>query len=181
MSNKNRSVVIVAGGTGKRMGSIIPKQFIELSGKPMLMWTIGRFYIFDKKMQIILVLPKDEIARWGELCNKHNFTVYHQIVSGGKKRFESVKKGLSLVNKGALTAIHDGVRPLVSYETIETWGKEWFTNLVLIAGDGIPFDPESIDESEYLQGISCIRYQDFMMHVPTVQKILNYNGFCTNL
>jgi 2-C-methyl-D-erythritol 4-phosphate cytidylyltransferase len=110
--------LIVAGGSGRRMGTDIPKQFIEIAGKPILMHTIKRFYDFDKSIEIITVLPEDQLLRWNELKEKHSFTIQHTIVRGGNARFFSVKNGLELVDPSSLVAIHDGVRPLVSNDTI---------------------------------------------------------------
>lgn len=110
--------LIVAGGSGKRMGSNIPKQFLELDGKPILMHTIGRFYAFDKSVRIIVVLPEEQFKAWEFLIIKHSFRVHHETVKGGPSRFCSVKNGLELADKEGLVAIHDGVRPLVSTATI---------------------------------------------------------------
>jgi 2-C-methyl-D-erythritol 4-phosphate cytidylyltransferase len=117
-SQTKKAVVIVAGGSGKRMGAEMPKQFLELAGKPVLMHTINKFYHFDQRMQIVLVLPFDHIETWNRLCNEHRFTIAHKIVPGGDERFFSVKKGLAKVSENNLVAIHDGVRPLVSDEVI---------------------------------------------------------------
>lgn len=115
---KQKITIVVAGGKGERMNSDIPKQFLELQGKPVLMHTLEVFYNFDNSMQLILVLPEIQIDFWKALCKKHNFIIPHQIVSGGKTRFHSVKNGLEVVKIPALLAVHDGVRPLVSDETI---------------------------------------------------------------
>jgi len=111
-------VIIVAGGKGERMNANIPKQFLELQGKPILMHTIEAFNRFDKTMQIILVLPETQIDYWITLCKKHDFAVLHNIVVGGQTRFNSVQNGLKLVQSPSLVAVHDGVRPLVSSSTI---------------------------------------------------------------
>lgn len=117
MSN-NKWVIIVAGGSGSRMGSEIPKQFIKLGGLPILMHTITKFYCFDNQINIITVLPKYQIETWLKLVAQHKFTISHHIVEGGKSRFDSVKNGLNFINSKGLVAIHDGVRPFVSNETI---------------------------------------------------------------
>jgi 2-C-methyl-D-erythritol 4-phosphate cytidylyltransferase len=111
-------VLIIAGGIGKRMNTAIPKQFIPLANKPVLMHTIAKFYEYDKKMGIIVILPREHVALWKDLCKEFNFKIEHQIVNGGKERFYSVKNGLKKVEKDSLVLIHDGVRPLVSLETI---------------------------------------------------------------
>jgi 2-C-methyl-D-erythritol 4-phosphate cytidylyltransferase len=115
---KPKIAIIVAGGKGERMKADIPKQFIEIHGKPVLMHTLEVFCRYDASMQLILVLPPFQIDYWKELCKKHAFTPPHQIVAGGQTRFHSVKNGLEAVKAPALVAVHDGVRPLVSIETI---------------------------------------------------------------
>lgn len=110
--------LIVAGGSGLRMGSDIPKQFIELNKIPVLMHTLNVFSKFDNEIEIILVLPENHIDYWNELCIKYGFTTNHKIVAGGSTRFYSVKKGLSQINDSGIVFIHDGVRPLVSGETL---------------------------------------------------------------
>ena len=111
--------IIVAGGKGERMGQNIPKQFLELAGKPILMHTIEKFYNTFPELKIILALPENQFDFWEELCYKYGFTkIPHQIVAGGKTRFDSVKNALALVKENGIVAIHDGVRPLVSATTI---------------------------------------------------------------
>jgi len=112
-------VLIIAGGLGKRMNMDIPKQFIPVAGKPVLMHTIAKFKNFDPKMHIIVIIPREHISLWKDLCVEFSFKIEHQIVSGGKERFYSVRNGLKHVPDDALVLIHDGVRPLVSNETIE--------------------------------------------------------------
>jgi 2-C-methyl-D-erythritol 4-phosphate cytidylyltransferase len=112
-------VVIVAGGSGKRMGANIPKQFLELAGRPVLMHTIERFKSFDSSIEIITVLPENQLRFWIDLQKKHSFTVPHTLVKGGSNRFLSVRNGLKFVNIPGLVAIHDGVRPFVSIDTIK--------------------------------------------------------------
>ena len=116
---KQKIAIIVAGGKGERMNSDIPKQFLEIKARPILMHTLETFRKYDAHMQLILVLPAVQTNFWKELCKKHAFTLEHTIVSGGQTRFESVKNGLEPVKVPSLVAVHDGVRPLVSVETIE--------------------------------------------------------------
>jgi 2-C-methyl-D-erythritol 4-phosphate cytidylyltransferase len=115
----NLFALIVAGGTGTRMGTEIPKQFLELAGKPILMHTIEKFWAFSKSIRIIIVLPENQFGLWEELEKKYSFSVPHTIVPGGSSRFVSVKNGLQEVEDNGLVAIHDGVRPLVSIDTIK--------------------------------------------------------------
>jgi 2-C-methyl-D-erythritol 4-phosphate cytidylyltransferase len=111
-------VVIVAGGSGKRMKAEIPKQFLELAGRPVLMHTIERFKLFNDTIEIITVLPENQLRHWIELQKKHSFTITQTLVKGGSHRFFSVRNGLKFVNVPGLVAIHDGVRPFVSVDTI---------------------------------------------------------------
>jgi 2-C-methyl-D-erythritol 4-phosphate cytidylyltransferase len=111
-------VVIVAGGSGKRMQAGTPKQYLELAGKPVLMHTLERFKTFNDEIEIITVLPENQLRFWNELQRKHSFDIPHTLVKGGKARFFSVKNGLKFVENSGLVAIHDGVRPLVSTDTI---------------------------------------------------------------
>lgn len=111
--------IIVAGGTGKRMNSDIPKQFIEILGLPILMHTIYRFYEADKSFIIRIVLPAELIDTWNRLCKEKNFNVPIEIKPGGETRFHSVKNGLENTDPVSIVGIHDGVRPLVCKEVIE--------------------------------------------------------------
>lgn len=116
--NHSKVAIVVAGGKGERMQSDIPKQFLEINGKPILMYTLDAFGRYDASVRLILVLPANQIEYWEKLCKKHAFTLDHRIVAGGSARFFSVKNGLEHVADNSLVAIHDGVRPLVSTETI---------------------------------------------------------------
>lgn len=111
-------VLIVAGGKGLRMGTDIPKQFLPVGGKPVLMRTLEVFYAYNRDMQIILVLPHDQQTYWARLCEEYHFAVPHKIADGGETRFHSVRNGLSLVEAPGRVGVHDGVRPFVSPEVI---------------------------------------------------------------
>ncbi len=113
-----KCVIIVAGGKGQRMSSDIPKQFMLVAGKPILMHTIEVFYAYDNAIQLIVALPPDQQSYWQSLCQKQMFNLPHTIVNGGETRFHSVKNALEKVDENCLIAIHDGVRPLVSIDTI---------------------------------------------------------------
>jgi 2-C-methyl-D-erythritol 4-phosphate cytidylyltransferase len=113
-----KCVIVVAGGKGVRMGGDLPKQFMPVCGKPVLMHTIQAFYDYDTQIRIILVLPEDQIAYWEQLCETQAFAIPHQLVKGGETRFHSVKNGLMEVGENTLVGVHDGVRPLVSREII---------------------------------------------------------------
>ena len=118
------TVIIVAGGKGERMQTDVPKQFLDMRTKthvrkkPVLMRTIEAFYRYDNGISIIVVLPMEQIDYWKNLCKKHHFSILHQIIGGGETRFHSVRNGLSWADADSLIAVHDGVRPLVSRETI---------------------------------------------------------------
>lgn len=114
-------IIIVAGGKGMRMGADIPKQFLSIGGKPILMRTIERFHEYNPELGIILVLPKSQHEYWKQLCTEHNFNVSHTIVNGGDTRFESSRNGLAAIpdEEIGVAGIHDGVRPFASKEVIE--------------------------------------------------------------
>lgn len=113
-----KHIIIVAGGSGTRMNSAIPKQFLEIHGKPILMHSIEIFAKAIPEINIILVLPLSYRKEWETLCKKHNFTIPFQLADGGETRFHSVKNGLTLVPENAVVGIHDAARPLVSIQTI---------------------------------------------------------------
>ena len=113
-----KHIIIVAGGKGLRMGGDIPKQFLPVCGKPVLMRTLEAFHAYDSSIHIILVLPVSQQAYWQELCQEYQFTLAHDIANGGDTRFHSVKNGLALVEGEGLVGVHDGVRPFVSQEVI---------------------------------------------------------------
>ena len=131
----NRSVIVVAGGSGTRMGSAMPKQFLELKGKPVLMHTLLRFEQAYPGIGIILVLPEAQIETWKRLCDEHDFRLPHVITAGGETRFHSVQNGLQHINDG-LVGVHDGVRPLVSIKTIQSTFNEAETS-----GAAVPVVP----------------------------------------
>ena len=113
-------VIIVAGGKGLRMGSDIPKQFLPIGGKPVLMRTLERFREYSSALQIILVLPQVQQDYWQQLCREYHFAIQYQLTDGGETRFHSVQHGLALVPDDAegVVGVHDGVRPFPSIEVI---------------------------------------------------------------
>lgn len=113
-------VIIVAGGKGLRMGNDIPKQFLPIGGKPVLMRTIERFREYSPTLQIILVLPKAQQDYWRQLCQKNDFKVEYQLAEGGETRFHSVQHGLALIPDEAkgVVGVHDGVRPFPAIDVI---------------------------------------------------------------
>ena len=113
-----RYIIIVAGGQGLRINAQLPKQFLPIGGRPILMRTIERFYDFDATMPIIIVLPQKHIDTWKTLCHKYGFDIKHDIVAGGEERFFSVRNALSKIPDGVVVGIHDGVRPFANNNTI---------------------------------------------------------------
>ena len=112
------SVIITAGGIGRRMRSSLPKQFIQVNEKPILMYTIKVFYDFNPNIEILLTLPEDWRNYWEGLLIEHDFKIPHRVISGGKERYDSIKNALEKCT-GEYIAVHDGVRPLVEQDTIK--------------------------------------------------------------
>jgi len=159
-------VIIVAGGSGKRMGGDIPKQFLPLKGIPLLMHTIRLFYNYDPNLKIILTLPKDHITYWTKICKEYQFAVAHKVVAGGDTRFQSVKNGLSEVDDiDGVIAVHDGVRPMVSSETINrcfACARKY--------GSAVPVIPviESIRKKEESASVPVDRNHYYLVQTPQV-------------
>jgi len=155
-----RRAIIVAGGSGSRMQSEIPKQFLEIGKKPILCRTIEQFYNYDSAMQIILVLPESQFDFWERLQVIYNFTIPHILVKGGETRFHSVKNAIDSIvsEEECVIAIHDGVRPFVnstiihnSFMTAEQLGNAL---TVVQLKDSIRkinvSDSQSLDRKEYV-------------------------------
>lgn len=117
---RKKYLVVMAAGHGSRMGSALPKQFIALGGKPILQRTIERFVHACPGIKVITVLPKDYMPKWKNLCQRNNFYCPQILVEGGITRFHSVRNALEKVPDGAIVAIHDGVRPMVTPEFVST-------------------------------------------------------------
>ena len=115
---RKKYLVVTAGGTGTRMGAAVPKQFLELEGIPILRRTIEVFLLAVPDIQIITVLPEDHVAYWRQYCLRAGFVCPQRLVKGGFTRFHSVKNALKFVPDGALVAVQDGVRPLVSVDKV---------------------------------------------------------------
>jgi 2-C-methyl-D-erythritol 4-phosphate cytidylyltransferase len=160
-----RCCIIVAGGNGTRMRTELPKQFLLIGGIPVLMYTIRNFYDFDPLLQLIVVLPEDEITGWNKLCEKFRFGIPHQIVPGGKTRFQSVKNGLTIATECDLIAVHDGVRPLVSHQTLSRCFEGAGEN-----GTAIPVLPanESVRKGDMNNSVPVDRSHYFMVQTPQV-------------
>lgn len=159
--------IIVAGGKGLRMGTFLPKQFLLLEGKPVLMRTLDAFYSFDPKIRLILVLPEDQQEFWEDLCRMHKFNIPYRMALGGLTRFDSVKNGLSMVDDGGLVAIHDGVRPLVSPLLISRCYKA-----AAIYGAAVPVTGviESIRKVDGDSSLAVSREDFWLVQTPQVFK-----------
>ena len=129
----NNAVIIVAGGVGKRMGTDIPKQYLEIKNKPVIIHTIEKFLKFDPEIRLVIVINTDYLQIWDELIKKFPIQSKYQIVFGGKTRFHSVMNGLKMIDEESLVGIHDAVRPLISVETIKNIYKH-----AEIHGNAIP-------------------------------------------
>ena len=115
---RKKFLVVTAGGMGTRMGGPVPKQFMELEGKPILRLTLERFLEAEPDLQVITVLPETHISTWRQYCLQADFRCPQRLVKGGFTRFHSVKNALEFVPDGDLVAVHDGVRPLLSIAKI---------------------------------------------------------------
>jgi len=168
MTDIKRFALIVAGGSGTRMKSTVPKQFLMLGNKPVLMHTLERFAAYDSAIEITLVLPSSQFENWGELCFQYDFKILHRLVAGGDVRFESVKNGLSAITDEGLVAIHDGVRPLVSFETIDRCFKMAEKN-----GNALPVMPvvESVRKVEGDNSYPVDREKYVAVQTPQVFRV----------
>lgn len=123
--SRKRYLVVTAGGSGTRMGSDLPKQFLSLDGRAVLQRTVERFLEACPDIRVITVLPEAHIAWWRRYCQEKGFNCPQRLVKGGFTRFHSVKNALAFVPDGAVVAVHDGVRPLVSVALL----KEMFDRM----------------------------------------------------
>jgi 2-C-methyl-D-erythritol 4-phosphate cytidylyltransferase len=166
-SSMRKSVILVAGGTGTRMGTDLPKQFLQLEEYPVLIWTILCFLQYDPGITVVVVLPEDQIKYWKGLCLKYEFTHPHQVVKGGETRFHSVRNGLETLTNTDLVAIHDGVRPLVSQQTIDNCFRQ-----AAATGAAIPALPlnETLRRGTLEQSITVDRTIYYAVQTPQVFK-----------
>ncbi len=160
--------IIVAGGKGLRMGSDLPKQFLLLKEKPVLMRTLEIFSDYDPSMKLILALPEDHIPYWNELCQTYHFNRKVSIVKGGATRYHSVKNALETIAEDGIIAVHDGVRPLITIGLIDRCFKEAekFKN-------AIPFIPvsESLREVNGEKNQRVDRSKFVMIQTPQVFEV----------
>jgi len=115
---RKKYLVVTAGGSGLRMGAALPKQFLSLDGRAVLQRTIERFVEACPDIQVITVLPEGHVAWWRHYCQEKSFNCPQRLVKGGITRFHSVRNALAHVPDGAVVAVHDGVRPLLSLSLI---------------------------------------------------------------
>jgi len=132
-----KHIVIVAGGKGLRMGGDVPKQFLPVAGKPVLMRTMEAFHAYDASIHIILVLPVSQQSYWKKLCRTFRFELPHDVANGGETRFHSVRNGLALVEDDGVVGVHDGVRPFVSRAVIRRCYEEALTKKAVIPVIGV--------------------------------------------
>ncbi len=121
---RKKYLLVTAGGLGTRMGGSVPKQFLELEGKPILRLTLERFLEADPDIHIVLTLPEAHVVPWRQYCLQAGFRCRQRLVKGGFTRFHSVKNALKYVPDGVLVAVHDGVRPLLSAAFIRRLWQE---------------------------------------------------------
>ncbi len=157
-------IIIVAGGKGERMKSRLPKQFIEIAGKPVVIHTFEAFKKYYNKARFILVLPEMEIGRWKHIKYHYDFTLPHQLVEGGPTRFHSVKNGLLHVPAGSLVLIHDAARPLVSETTVSNCIRT-----ASIHGNAVPVVPVTESVRSIEKGISKAEPREKLFRVQTPQ------------
>lgn len=160
--------LIVAGGSGNRMNNSVPKQFLEIDNKPVLVHTFEAFIRFDSELEFILVLPKEQVEFWEELCKKHQFTLSYKLAFGGKNRFQSVQNGLNLIEDEGIVFIHDGVRPLVSMQTIQNC-----YDATIMQGNALPVVPpsESIRYSFGNENKAVDRARFFLVQTPQTFRV----------
>jgi 2-C-methyl-D-erythritol 4-phosphate cytidylyltransferase len=162
--------IIVAGGSGTRMGSTIPKQFLLLNGKPILMHTIEAFHTTQAQPQILLVLHADFHVYWQQLCADHNFTIPHQLIKGGETRFQSVKNGLDIIpnDADAIVAVQDAVRPLTDKEIIDqsfTYATDHGNAIVAVKSR------DSIRQIQNGHSFSLLRDEIYLIQTPQTFKL----------
>ncbi len=160
--------IIVAGGSGSRMNKLVPKQFLEIKGKPVLMYTFEAFVAFDPEIEFILVLPQNQTNYWKELCKKHHFSQRYKLAYGGETRFQSVKNGLRLIDSDGIVFIHDGVRPMVAKNTIQNC-----FDTTLSQGNALPVVPpaESIRYSFGNENKAVDRNRFFLVQTPQTFRV----------
>lgn len=160
------SVIITAGGMGKRMGEVLPKQFLLLHDKPILMHTIQRFFDYNPDFEILISLPAAYIEYWKNVCAEYSFTIQHSVVVGGEERYHSIKNALAKA-KGELIFVHDAVRPLVSMQTIRNAEE-----CAVLNNSAIPVLPlkDSLRKGNNTKSIHVDRSEYWIVQTPQVFK-----------
>jgi 2-C-methyl-D-erythritol 4-phosphate cytidylyltransferase len=163
----NKAIIIVAGGSGSRMQSDIPKQFMLLKGKPLIFHTIEKFNAALPSCKIIVVLPSSQMNYWEEIKQQHSFSIALETTAGGKSRFESVKNGMQLIHEECVVGVHDAVRPLISLENIQLLFNE-----AEIKGNAIPFVPckDSLREINNNENKAVAREKYVLIQTPQCFK-----------
>ena len=159
--------IIVGGGSGSRMQSDIPKQFLPLKGRPVLMHTIDAFHSSSLNPEIIVVLNVDYHKYWENLCKEHNYSIPHQLVRGGLKRFHSVQNGLKKIKGNAIVAIHDAVRPLINPKFIDLAFRQAEVIGTAIAAVG---SRDSVRQRNQTGTMSLNREDIYLIQTPQVFK-----------
>lgn len=159
-----RSVLIVAGGSGQRFSSGIPKQFQLVHGKPLLLYAMEAFYYADDRFRIYIALPSDWISYWTGLCDELGVRIPFTITPGGRTRFESVKNAMSFIESAGLIAVHDAARALVSKELIHRCFEEAGQH-----GNAVPVVPVNDSVREKNDSGSRVIQRDTLVLVQTPQ------------
>jgi len=170
-------VIIVAGGSGSRMGSDVPKQFLLLKDRPLIFHTIEKFHIALPHCKIIVVLPSVHLEYWNELLSQYHFTINHQVVAGGKSRFESVKNGMKMISEECVVGVHDAVRPLISINNIQA-----LFAAAQEKGNAVPFTPckDSLRQINGVENKAVARENFVLIQTPQCFKrseiVAGYEG-----
>ena len=171
-----RYAIIVAGGSGSRMGGSLPKQFMMLDGKPIILRTIERFLSLSFPVNIVLILPAAYREYWKRYCFENNITLRHTLVSGGITRYHSVKNAMKYIPKDAVVAVHDGVRPFVSNDFLERMfllGEELGAVIPVIkAVDSMRMEGEeqiSVAETEDIRTVGGMVEREHYVFIQTPQ------------
>jgi 2-C-methyl-D-erythritol 4-phosphate cytidylyltransferase len=163
----NTYAIIVAGGSGTRMQSAVPKQFLLLNGLPVLMHTLNAFYSCQPQPNLILVLHEDYHSYWMHLCADHQFQLPYQLVGGGDSRYQSVKNALNLVPDEALVAVHDAVRPLITTAVIEEAYKQAAVQGAVVVAVK---SRDSIRQVKHERSQSLLRDEIYLVQTPQTFK-----------
>lgn len=157
-----RSIIITAGGIGTRMGEEVPKQFLLLHNKPVLIHTLEVFHQFDPSAQLIVTLPQEWVAYWNSLQLEYKSSIAHQVVVGGQHRFNSIQNALRHC-EGEQIGVHDGVRPMVSLATIQRCFEGLEKSRAVVPVLGLK---DSLRQGSFQESKSVDRAHYFLIHTP---------------